>query len=206
MASQNEFEYTFMFMENRVEEISVQRDMELYVASRSNSPVSVTIDNPGGSGSFLSSPTSFSLAPDQVIMSSVSQSARQLTGLDNKAIRVRSTGGDILVYVFNRNLYSSDGFTVFRADKTGREYYALAYTPVYNTQIGLISLEDGVTLVEITVAAGPATITWAGVEYSSGRSFNIRLTNKYQSVLLKSLGDLTGEKNTYNHNHPDISF
>ena len=63
-------------------------------------------------------------------------------------------GGDVIVYALNRNLYSTDGLTVFNTEQVGNEYYALAYTPSeFNTQIGMFIQREphGVSFHRFTV-------------------------------------------------------
>ena len=120
-------------------EIDVQQSVELYIASRASQAVTVSIDNPSGSVlSGINAIASFTLNPDEVRMFDVPNSARQINELGYKAIRVTAVGGDVIVYALNRNLYSTDGLTVFNSEQVGSEYYALAYTPSeFSTQIGM---------------------------------------------------------------------
>lgn len=134
VASQNlQYEYVVLFMKNTVSETSTPQTVEVYVASRSQQTVTVTIDNPNGG---LITSSTFSLTPDEVRMVDLPALSRQDDPLDNKAIRVVGSG-DIIVYAMNRNLFSTDGLTVFSTEQVGMEYYAMAYTPSeFDTQIG----------------------------------------------------------------------
>ena len=79
---------------------------------------------------------------------------RQTSELGYKAIRVTADGGDVIVYALNRNLYSTDGLTVFNTEQVGTEYYALAYTPSeFNTQIGMFiqRVPPGLSFHRLTV-------------------------------------------------------
>ena len=133
-------EYVVLYLENEVLEADVQQSVELYVASRSQTAVTVTIDNPNGSVlSGSNAIASFTLSADEVRMFDIPNTARQTSELGYKAIRVTADGGDVIVYALNRNLYSTDGLTVFNTEQVGTEYYALAYTPSeFNTQIGML--------------------------------------------------------------------
>lgn len=186
-----EYEYVLMYMENTVIEITDQQGVELYIASRTTSDVSVTMDNPGGT--IPSSSQTFTLPAQTVKMFSLPQEARQSTSLANKAIRVVADG-NIIVYALNRNLYSTDGLTVFNVDQLGEEYYALAYDADINTQIGLIAVEDGVTTIDVRVPAA-TVVQWSGVQYNAGQVLTVSLS-KYQTAVIKStVGDLTGRTN-----------
>jgi len=187
----SEYEYALVYMKNIVAETAVQQDVELYIASRSVSNVTVTVDNPDGS--FISGPITFELAPDTVNMQILPADIRLDDGFSNKAVRVVGSG-DIIVYGLNRNLYSTDGFTAFRVDQTGTEYYALAYTPLTATQIALVAVEDGVTVVEVTVPAD-TSLEWLGLRYDAGDVVTITLNDKYQTAQISSVdnGDLTGK-------------
>lgn len=132
-----QYEYVVLFMKNYVEEATTQETVELYIASRSDQTITVSVDNPDGSIlSANNAISSFNLGPDEVRMFNLPASARQDDQLNNKAIRVTGSG-DIIVYALNRNLFSTDGLTVFNTEQVGMEYYAMAYTPSEpETQIG----------------------------------------------------------------------
>ena len=187
-----DFEYVLLFLENY--SADPPKNVELYVASRSEFQVNVTITNPNGGNGIISSPINFTLDPNVVRMVTISPDARQTGELENKAIKVVGSG-DIIVYALNRNLYSTDGFTAFSIDQVEKEYYAMAYTADRTddyTQIGLVAVEDGATDVDVTVPAD-TTVQWNSQTYTAGQTFRITLSEKYKTAQVKSeTGDLTG--------------
>ncbi|XP_067928188.1 uncharacterized protein [Watersipora subatra] len=185
-----DYEYVLLYLDNYVAEEPTQKDVEVYLASRADDAI-VTISNPNGN---LFSPITFSLSLNTVKNLTLTSFVRQTDDLNDRAIKVVGDS-DLIVYALNRNTYSTDGFTAFRVDQVGEEYYAMAYIPEYNTQIGIVAVEDGETQVDITLSAS-GQARWLDTFYREGDVISFTLARKYRTARLKSEDgkDLTGTR------------
>lgn len=119
-------------------------------------------------------------------------------------IEILSTA-DIVVYGVNPvtgNHGNTDVFFALPVDSLGDEYYVASYKPnasQHSAQLGIIAAyNDTVVNVSIPVLDRDIHITYAGIMYEEGDTFQLHL-HGYDTVQLESKADLTGLKMAASH-------
>ena len=135
----------------------------------------------------------------------ISRMLRQIgTGKDYKGIYVQARN-DVIVYGFNKDTYTNDGFMGLPLDVLGTTYYAVVYWPpvpssLY-TEIGVVATADN-TIVKFTFPGEQrgahsydplrrVDIRYNGRMYSNGDTLVVTL-DRLDTFQVQSVGDLTG--------------
>ena len=149
--------------------------------------------------------TSFSINAGQVKKLMFSNKLRLVgTEMSEKGILVKASD-EVVIYGFNKESYSNDGFLGLPTDVLGKEYYAVCATPKKFYSLMLVVGVYYDTNVEIKLANNDnVKVQYNGNTYGKNSVLKVNM-NRYSTFQVHSLdkGDLTG---TYIKADKPVSF
>ena len=186
-----------------MEQSEAYRELELFVTTSVTKSVSVSVTSP-----LFSSPkvdSSFTVTAGQVKQLTFSNKLRSVgTEMGSKGILVKASD-EIVIYGFNQELHSNDGFLGFPTDVLGKEYYAVCMkAKKYYTLILVVGVYDN-TNVEIKLANNDGVkVQYNGDTYGKNSVLMVKV-DRYSTFQVHShdKGDLTG---TYIKADKPVSF
>ena len=186
-----------------MEQSEAERELELFVTTSVTTSVSVRVTSPLFSSPKLNS--SFTVTAGQVHQLTFSNKLRSVgTEMGTKGILVKASD-EIVIYGFNKEKYSNDGFLGFPTDVLGKDYYAVCIkAKKYYTLILVVGVYDN-TNVEIKLANNEKVkVQYNGDTYGKNTVLTVKV-NRYSTFQVHSLdkGDLTG---TYIKADKPVSF
>ncbi|XP_067948374.1 uncharacterized protein [Watersipora subatra] len=102
---------------------------------------------------------------------------------------------DVMVYAYNKERFSADGYYAIPVSELAYSYYVAAYDEAnIATQFAISATRDtSVQIVLPSLDQLPVQINYKGLIYRNGDTFTISLT-EYETFLGQSRGDITGAK------------
>ncbi|XP_048746179.2 uncharacterized protein LOC125658800 [Ostrea edulis] len=172
-------------------------ECELFVTTSRTTVVSVKVDSPKSSSPKISA--SFTITAGQVKQLFFNNKIR-MVGSSKSSKGIRITGTDeIVIYGFNKERNSNDGFVGLPVDVLSDEYYAVSWYPPYREcEMLVVGVEDS-TSVSVTIGQymGNRYVYYNKKKYYKGNTVKENL-NKYDTWQLSTNGDLSGSFITAN--------
>ena len=191
------------FIIGYMEQSEANKELELFVTTSVTASVSVRVTSPLFPSPQLDS--SFTVTSGQVEQLKFSNELRlEGTEMSKKGILVKASD-EVVIYGFNKEAYTNDGFLGIPTDVLGKEYYAACITPIqYYTLILVVGVYDN-TNVEIQLANNEGVkVKFDGNTYGKNSVLTVKM-DRYSTFQVHSLekGDLTG---TYIRADKPVSF
>ncbi|KAK3095774.1 hypothetical protein FSP39_018901, partial [Pinctada imbricata] len=169
---------------------------ELYITTSIATSVSVTVTSPKSSSPSVSQ--SFTIIRGQVQKITLNNAFRNTgSGKTTKGILI-DANNEVIVYGYDKETYSSDGYLGIPTDVIGTSYYLCTYSPsTSNTQILIVGVTDSTS---VTVRFGPnngINVTYSGHNYYKNDQLTTTI-HSYECLQIQDDEELTGTYVTAN--------
>ncbi|KAJ8313206.1 hypothetical protein KUTeg_009242 [Tegillarca granosa] len=184
-------EYIIGYMENKGTDYSA----DLYVTTMKTTTVTVNVKAPLYTN--ITIDEQFSITGGQVHKLSFDTRIRAVgDSLEDKGIWI-TADQEVVIYGVNPEKFSNEAFLGLPTDILGMDYYIITwYPPTEKCQLLIVGVTDSTT---VTITLGEALdtyfVTWSGTNYTKGDSIIVNI-NRFQTLQLTSVGDLTGTQIT----------
>ncbi|XP_066276578.1 IgGFc-binding protein-like [Branchiostoma lanceolatum] len=178
------------FMLAVIQNYVADRPAEFFIAPAGDDPANVRVYAP-----YASFTETVTIQPNNIQLVPVPASVKLTEGpISNRGVEITSDV-DIVVYVVNKEDYTTDGFLGLPEDVLGTLHYVVTWegTRTIPAEIGVVAIEDG---TEVTVE--PTAPMRAMGQFRGASPVTVTL-NRFDAVqFLSNHGDLTGSKITSN--------